>query len=238
MFITNIIKRAADYVRHLPVRWQTAAVFTIAIAYADGFWLIALQGAIGAIERFQSPFIHWLRDATLMLPLVFVAVVVALLLARRWTARTRRPLVGFAAALALVVVISSVVGLAEAAASSAYDYSFQVKHLWLLHSYGNDTQLDSVGLAGFGGAAPTSFYVYCKLRGVSVESAIAQLEYATFLIHVRAMYFAAVLLLATNLVIVTALLATFKDRLWSTRRAAGPLADEPGYQPAAGSVLA
>jgi hypothetical protein len=237
MSITNATKRVAAYGRNLPARWQTAALFAIAIAYADGFWLTALQGAIGAIERVQSPVIHWLRDATLMLPLVFVAVVGALLLARRWMGRTRSKLAGFVLVVLLVAVLTGVVGLAKALASSAYDYSFQVKHLWILHSFGNNTQLDTVGLAGFGAAAPASYYLYCSLRGVSAQSAIAQLEYITLMLHIRAMYLAAVLLLATNLIVVTALLAWLHDRLWSTRVTTCAQYDETINHGAAEGVL-
>jgi len=215
MLIMNATKRVAVYGHNLPVRWQTAALFAIAIAYADAVWLTSLQRAIGAVERFQSPLIHWLRDATLMLPLVFVAVVGALLLARRWIGGARHPLVGFALTALLVAVITGVAGLAVAVANSAYDYSYQINHLWQLHSLGNNTDLDTLGLRGFGPAVPKTYYVFCGLSGLTAESAIAQLQYATLMLHIRAMYFAAVLLLPTNLALVVGVLALKQDRLWA-----------------------
>lgn len=240
--MTKAITHLADYGRHLPVRWTTVAAFAIVIAYGDGFWLTALQGAIGAIERNEPPLIHWLRDATLMLPLVFIAVLVALLCARRWFAGSRRTLVGFGATALLVALISGGVGIAEAVASSLRDYQFQVQRL----SYGPATPLGSADLAGFGPTAPLPYYLYCNLRGAVtvgadgssvVGSAVTRLEYATLMMHVRALSIGALVLLTTNLVIAVVLLAVLKDRLWLTRLATSPQVNETNHQLSAGGAL-
>src|SRR4051812_25755021 len=98
------LTRLGSAIRRLPVHWRTVALCALALALVDGFWLTALQGAIGAIERLESPFARWLRQSVLLLPLFGLAVLLALLLARRWAARGR---VGsFAAAIMMLTLLS------------------------------------------------------------------------------------------------------------------------------------
>jgi hypothetical protein len=232
--MTISLTRLAGKLRGLPVRWSTVALFALALTYADGFWVTVIQATIGAIERNEPPFTRWLRDSTLMLPVVALAVLSALLLARHWM-RGRRALARLGGTLLLVAVIAGGVSIAEIAASSAYDYSFQAKHLELLHSYGADQQNT---LAGFGpAAAPLPYTLYCNLRGVAADSAIALLQYATFLAHLRALAYASLLVLATNFVIVSASLALRKDRQWTLQTGAQPLAKEAIEQATAPGVL-
>src|SRR3954469_9164173 len=109
------------------VPWVTVLGLAAVMAYADGFWLTSLQGAVGAIERSQDPFNQWLRGSTLMLPLFAVAVLWALSRAhRRLGPALRRPRTIAAAAL-LVAAAGAVVGVGEVVASSAYDYHLQSK---------------------------------------------------------------------------------------------------------------
>ena len=70
----------------LAVPWSTVLPSAILMAYADGFWMMTLRGAIGAIERTQEPFTGWWRESTLVLPLYVLAVLGALLLAMRCSA--------------------------------------------------------------------------------------------------------------------------------------------------------
>ena len=42
--------------------WKTVVTLAAVLAYADGYWLISLRGAIGAIERTDHPFASWLRS--------------------------------------------------------------------------------------------------------------------------------------------------------------------------------
>jgi hypothetical protein len=57
-------------VRHrLRPSWVTIGLWAVVIAYVDGFWVTSLQRTVGAFERNQPPFMRWLRDSTLMLPL-------------------------------------------------------------------------------------------------------------------------------------------------------------------------
>ena len=38
------------------VPWATVLTLAVVLAYADGFWMTSLRGAVGAIERTQGPF--------------------------------------------------------------------------------------------------------------------------------------------------------------------------------------
>jgi len=105
--------------------WLTIVPLAVVLAYADGFWLISLRGAVGSIERTQEPFASWLRESTLALPVFVLAVLGALTLGARWFGPVlRKPKTVVATAL-LVVAASTLVGVAALAASSAYDYQLQ-----------------------------------------------------------------------------------------------------------------
>ena len=112
----------------LPVPWPTAAVLAVALTYATGFWITALQGAVGATASAQDPFVNWSLHSTLMLPVFLVAVVVALVAAERRygppnnTARTL-------ASAAAVTGVSTLVGIAQVAASTLYDYHLQIAEI-------------------------------------------------------------------------------------------------------------
>lgn len=227
------ITRLAGSARRLPVQWTTVALCALALALLDGFCLTALQGAIGAIERLESPFGRWMRQSALLLPLFGLVVLVALLLARRWAARGR--IGNLAAAVTMLTLISAGAGLAVAIGSSIYDYSFQAEHLWIMHSYGANQQ--ATALAGFGGAPSLSYQLYCNLRGVSIDNAVALLQYATLVTHVRALIYFGVFLVLSNLPVVSAMLAARREQLWVVRAAASPaLADGAGQAVTAPAV--
>ena len=38
------------------VPWLSVLPLAVVLAYADGFWIIALRGSVGSIERTQEPF--------------------------------------------------------------------------------------------------------------------------------------------------------------------------------------
>jgi hypothetical protein len=85
------------------VAWWTVLPLAALMAYGDGFWVISLRGAAGAIERMDSPFQAWLRESTLFLPVFVIAVLAAT--AWRWPGSAPR-LAGTRAVLmaALLVV--------------------------------------------------------------------------------------------------------------------------------------
>jgi hypothetical protein len=116
------------------IPWPPVLLLAALLAFADGFWLTTTQGAVGAIERAQSPFAAWLRDSALSLPVFALAVLAALAVARRrLRPELRRPRRVVATAL-LVAAAGSLVGTAELVASAAYDYALQVPQLEAMHA--------------------------------------------------------------------------------------------------------
>ncbi len=228
MLHTTLIKGFAAWRQH-PARWSLIVLFAIFITYMDGFWMTAIQGVVGAIERNEPPFSRWLRDSTIMLPLIILAVFVGFAYARHWFRNSQRKLIRFWGSALVITMISAGAGIAEAINSSLIDYRYQVHHVELLHSYGNAPQTESAKLAGFGS---TPYYLYCDLRGTLIGSAakpqvagnaITWLEYLTFVSHVRALVIDAALILITNLSIVALLLALLGERVWAPQLATGPI---------------
>jgi hypothetical protein len=108
-----------------PVGWPTVVVLAALLAYADGFVLTSIQGAVGAIERAQHPFAFWLRTSTLMLPVFLLSVLVALAVARRLVGPVLRSAGKVVVAALLIVLAGSAVGSAAMVVSAAYDYQLQ-----------------------------------------------------------------------------------------------------------------
>lgn len=112
----------------VPLPWATIAALAVVLAFADGLILTIVRGAVGAIERTQTPFATWLHDSTLMLPLFVLALVWAFARIHRkhdLTSRElRRPRRILAAAL-LIAAAGSAVTIVELAVSTAYDYHLQ-----------------------------------------------------------------------------------------------------------------
>jgi hypothetical protein len=169
----------------LGVPWKTVLALAVVLAYADGFWLTSLQGAVGAIERTSGPFASWLRESTLVLPVYVVAVLGALTLALRWFGPVLRRPKTIVATLLLIVTAGTVVGLAAMVTSSAYDYHLQSAQIRLMESM------------------QTSCSGNCA----------AQQQHDTLAIHVRGLLLTSRWVLLTNLVLVTWVVAMFGGRL-------------------------
>jgi hypothetical protein len=170
------------------------------MAYADGFLMTSLRGAVGAIQRTQQPLISWLRDSTIMLPVFAVAVLYALAVARR----RYGPVLGRArtvlAAAMLIVVAGSVVGVGAIVASTAYDYYLQSKQLertGVTHSH-------QIGAA--------------NVNGPSDCPATCQALRSTLAIDERGVEYGSAVLLLTNLVLVGGVVALRGGRLESGAR--------------------
>ena len=101
-------ERSRSYLR---ARFITIATFAFALAYGGGLWLHLLHEADDAIELDAPPsLIHWLRDSTLMLPLVIASVIIALLLTERILKRSAHKssrLMSDAITVALIALITS-----------------------------------------------------------------------------------------------------------------------------------
>jgi hypothetical protein len=193
----------------LHVSWPTVGVFAAVITFVDGFWVTSLQGAVGAIEGTQHPLTRWIRDSTLMLPLLFVAVLAAMSLTRRWVGHSHREFRQLAVAALLVVVITSVVSLAQVTTMSVHDYNIQAAQLGQIHGAHAST------VATDPGAVATASSGTC--------TALCAARHATLMAHVRSVGYAGLVLLFTNLVLVVWVLALRGGRLW----AEGRLVDEP-----------
>src|SRR4051794_36003083 len=85
----SLIRTAARRPLSALARPSVVAAFALLLAYGGGAWLNILHTAEGGYERNEPPFLlHWLRDSTLALPLILVAVWAGVLLARRLIERT------------------------------------------------------------------------------------------------------------------------------------------------------
>jgi hypothetical protein len=186
------------------VPWATVLGLAAVMAYADGFWLTSLQGAVGAIERVQDPFFGWLRGSTLMLPLFAVAVLWALARARRRHGAALRGPRAVAAAVLLVAGAGSVVGLGQVAASSAFDYHLQanlINSTAYLHNH----------------VAPTATAAQAATESHSHSSGdcsgICEARRATVAAHLTGIAYTAPLLAGSNLLLVGWVVALRGGRL-------------------------
>jgi hypothetical protein len=166
------------------VPWLTVIPLALVMAYADGFWVVSLRGAVGAIERSQTPFESWLRESTLLVPAFVFAVLAALTLTLRWFAptlsRTKTRLV----AGLMIVAAGTLTGVVELAASAAYDYHLQAQQLSERHAMAS-----------------------------CAEACRAQQLHDTLAMDVRAVFYGIGILLVTNLVLVAWVVALRGGRL-------------------------
>jgi len=193
------------------VPWLTVLILAAVMAYADGFWLTSLQGAVGAVERAQGPFATWLRNATIMVPVFVLAVLVGLAVARKrfGPSLTRaKPVLG---AILIIVGAGSVTGVGEVAVSAAYDYHLQSQQI---------AYMDHLHTLGLGGAAahphPTG--------GGCIGTCAAQRS--TLVVHARAVGYSTAILTLTNLVVVgwvVAMRGGQLDAVRSRRRRSVPI---------------
>jgi hypothetical protein len=104
------------------VSWTPVVILAAVLAYGDGFWVVAMRGAAGAIERTDAPFLTWVRESTLLVPVFVAAVLGASVLAQRW--HRSGPVLGL-----LVVAAGTTVGASWLTGSSAYDYRLETHQL-------------------------------------------------------------------------------------------------------------
>jgi len=123
------------------VPWTTVLPLAVVAAFGSGFWLVVIRGAVGSVERTQSPFTVWLEESTLLLPLYVFAVLAALTLAlRRHGAGPHRPVV-VASTLLLVALAVTLAAAVVAAVSAVYDYRLQDGHVAVMSLH--DTSCDA-----------------------------------------------------------------------------------------------
>ncbi len=111
-------------------------------------------------------------------------------------------------------MLTTGVAVVEVAASSAYDYHFQTRHLELEHQLMGHTQV----------AASSSSFTQAGTEAACTGLCASVRE--TFNVHVRAVFYSSVVMLITNLVLVLWVLALRSDRLWR-RPSEGPPSAAP-----------
>lgn len=178
---------------HQAVPWPTVLALAVALAYSDGFWTTSLREAVGSIERTSAPFESWVRESTTLVPVFALAVLGAMVLARRRFGPELRGRTLLAGAL-LVVAAGTLAGVAELAVSSFYDYRLQVAHLQTMGSMGG------------------------RCVGACLEGA----HDATLALQVKSVAYGSGILLISNLVVVGWVLALLGGRLRLERPARAP----------------
>jgi hypothetical protein len=151
---------------------------------------MSLRGAVGAIERNQTPFVSWLRESTLVLPLFVCGVLAAMALALRWRSRVGRGSRASTTGL-LVAGAGTVVGIIALVASSAYDYRLQASAVSMMSGMG------------------TASCATGDCRAQELQS--------TLLLQVRSVGYGTLLLVVSNLVVVAWVMAVMGGRLRISR---------------------
>ena len=185
MSIDSTRARPVATERRLSVPWLTVLAFAAVMAYADGFWMVALRSAVGSIQRAQEPFTTWLRESTLVLPVFVFAVLGVLTLAlRRFGPELRTTRSVLLTALSIVVA-GTFVGVVQLVVSSMYDFRLQSDELIVMGS----------------------------MHGSCNAACLDQLQQAQISTLIRAGLIVAGLVLISNLVLVGWLLAMRGGRL-------------------------
>ncbi len=122
--------------RRASVSWSHVLPLAVVLAFANGFWIIVLRGAIGAIERTSAPFSAWWHESTLLVPVYVVAVLGAFLMAQRWFGPRPHGFRPVAATIATVALVATTAGTLLLIASSWYDFRLQrtdLHHMGAVH---------------------------------------------------------------------------------------------------------
>jgi hypothetical protein len=142
------VSSAARVLGRRRVPWGAVVVLGAFMAYADGFVLTAVQGAVGAIERTGAPLATWLTISTLLVPAFVLAVWGALLFSRRRLGRLQGRPLGVLATVLVVAAAGTLVGTVALLISTAYDYHLQSQLLQTLtatgHVHGSTTLSDTL----------------------------------------------------------------------------------------------
>ncbi|WP_295694750.1 hypothetical protein [Lapillicoccus sp.] len=169
----------------VPVPWGTVVPLSVVLAVVGGFWGVTLRGAVGAVERTQQPFASWWRDSLLAIPLATLAVLLAVVTARRLLGPRRR--FGFLVTWLLIGGFGTAAGMTQVAISAAYDYVLQ-------------TRSNAMMLTPSSGMCSTT-------------DCLDRMQHATLALQVRALGYGAVLILVTNLVVTLWVVAVRGGRL-------------------------
>ncbi|MDH5291066.1 MAG: hypothetical protein OEY41_13805, partial [Acidimicrobiia bacterium] len=189
-------------------------------AFADGFFVISLQGAVGAVERVGDPFRRWITTSILLVPGYCLAVAGAVALARWWFADGRHQRLLYASALLAMIGATTIAGVVTVAGSSAYDYHLQSARIERVAAQAEElTGRPASAASSSTRSVRVSICVECEARRRTLES------------HVRGGTFASLLTLVTNTVLVMWVVALRGGQLWidGPRRSApsAPVSPDP-----------
>ena len=111
------------------VRPLAAFLLSLVIAYGGGLWLTTVHHVEGGVEAGDPGFVaHWLRDATLALPVVMIAVWAGVLLTRRVLSRSAaEPSVAIGASL-LAMVVGGLAAVATSVFGPLHAVLFSAQH--------------------------------------------------------------------------------------------------------------
>jgi hypothetical protein len=185
-----------------PARWWTLVVIAVVLAYADGFLLTALTGAVGAIQRTQDPAVAWLVQSAVLVPFFLLAELGVLAWVRHRHGVVFRSTKRMLTCALLLAVAGTIVGVVGVTASSAVDFQLQ-------------TSLVQAGSAfhDHGVAAPDD---------PNACTDVCEEIHETLTGDLRGIGFSGPALLVINIVLVGWILAAFGGRLGAApKRAAG-----------------
>ncbi|HEX5119210.1 MAG TPA: hypothetical protein VFW65_28810 [Pseudonocardiaceae bacterium] len=183
-----------------PARWRTVIAWGIVLAYADGYILVALTGAVGAIQRTAHPFTAWMEESAVLVPVFILTELLVLRLIRRRTGpRAQSGKVVLVAAL-LIAIGGTVTGVLALTASAAYDYNLQTQLIDFSAQF-SDQPGDPLIKAGATVARGNCNTMVCDQERFSLAT------------DVRGVGVGAPLLLVINVVLVGLVLAGFGGRL-------------------------
>lgn len=198
--------------RRLQVSLLTVGPIALLAAFAGGFIVVSLQGAVGAVERVGDPFRRWVATSLLLVPVYVLAVLGAVALARWWFADTRFCRLLYATAVVTMIAATSMAGVLTVATSAAYDYRLQSARLERAAAVVDDLTAGAPAVAASdpGTSVQVSVCLVCESRRKTLET------------HVRAGTLASIVTLVTNSVLVLWVIALRGGQLWidGPRRAA------------------
>jgi uncharacterized membrane protein YhdT len=197
--------RARAFFDPRPARWRTVVVLAVILAYADGYVLVALTGAVGAIQRTNHPFPAWLEESAVLVPVFILAQLLMLRLIRRRTGlvlRSRRALVVSGLLLAVAGTVTGVLGVTV---SAAYDYRLQTGLIDFSAQF-SDQNGDPLITAGSTVARGNCNSMICNEERFSLAT------------DVRGVAFSVPVLLGINVVLIGWVIAAFGGRLGAPER--------------------
>lgn len=178
-------ERAATAPAPAGVPWRTVLPLAVVLTLANLFWIGSLRGAVGAIERTQTPFESWVRESVLSVPLFVLAVLGALTAALHWFGPSGHRPRQVALTGLLVASAATLAGVAVLAASTFYDYLLE---------------LDQEAMMG-------------AMQQTCAGACLAAQDEATLWLQLRSFGWGTLILLVTNLVLVAWAIAALGGRL-------------------------